>query len=127
MGGLKNRLLVVDDEESILYAYKRLFGAPRMGLEVDTARSVKEAETFLKKNKYKVVLTDLRLGIEDDRGGFRLIRLIKEHDKKVKVILVTAYGNFQVEKDSYEAGADYYFEKPVSTEVLKQVFKDLSI
>ena len=127
MGTRKNRLLVVDDEEAILYAYKKLFGAPRMGMLVDTASSMEEAAIFLGKHKYNVVLTDLRLGINDDRSGFQLIRSIKERDKSVKIILVTAYGSMEVKKLSYEVGVDYYLEKPVSTEVLKQIFRELNI
>lgn len=122
---MENRLLIVDDEEAILYAYKRLFGAPRKGLKVDTAKSMEEAVTLLQKNKYRVVLTDLRLGIEDDLGGFRLIRLIKEFDSDIKIILVTAYGSFEVEKESREMGADYYLEKPVPTDALRNIFKEL--
>ncbi|MCP5108725.1 MAG: response regulator [bacterium] len=122
---MKNRLLIVDDEEAILYAYKRLFGSARMGMAVDTAKSMAEALKFLEKNKYSIVLTDLRLGFEDDLGGFRLIRAIKEFDKSTKVILVTAYGSFQVERESYRMGADYYLEKPVPTEALCHIFKEL--
>ncbi len=122
---MENRLLIVDDEEAILYAYKRLFGAPKQGITVDTAKSMDEAVDLLKANKYKVVLTDLRLGIEDDLGGFRLIELIKKLDKAIKIILVTAYGSFQVEKESYEMGADYYLEKPVPTDDLRKILKEL--
>lgn len=122
---MENRLLIVDDEEAILYAYKRLFGAPKRGIIVDTAKSMQEAVDLLKTHKYKVVLTDLRLGIEDDLGGFRLIKLIKSYDSDIKIILVTAYGNFQVEKKSYEMGADYYLEKPVPTDALRKIFKEL--
>ena len=43
----------------------------------------------------------------------------------IKIILVTAYGNFQVEKKSYEMGADYYLEKPVPTDALRKIFKEL--
>lgn len=122
---MENRLLIVDDEEAILYAYKRLFGAPKRGITVDTAKSMEEAVDLLNKNKYKVVLTDLRLGIEDDLGGFRLIKIIKKFDSAIKIILVTAYGSFQVEKESYEMGADYYLEKPVPTDDLRKILKEL--
>jgi DNA-binding NtrC family response regulator len=124
---MENRLLIVDDEEAILYAYKRLFGTGKNGITVDTARSMEEASDYLRKHKYKVVLTDLRLGIDDDQGGFRVIRFIKQFDKNIKIILVTAYGSFQVEKTSYELGADYYLEKPVPMDELRRILKDLDM
>lgn len=124
---MENRLLIVDDEEAILYAYKRLFGTSKNGITVDTAKSMEEAAEFLRKYKYQVVLTDLRLGIDDDQGGFRVIRFIKQFDKNIKIILVTAYGNFQVEKKSYELGADYYLEKPVPMEELRRILKELNM
>jgi DNA-binding NtrC family response regulator len=122
---MENRLLIVDDEEAILYAYKRLFGAPKKGLKVDIAKSMDEAVDLLQANRYKAVLTDLRLGFEDDHGGFRLIKLIKKFDSDIKIILVTAYGSFDVEKESLEMGADYYLEKPVSTDALRNIFNKL--
>ena len=121
----KPRILVVDDEEAILYAYKRLLGDPKMGMEVDTAKSLKEAKAYLKKHKYKVILTDLRLGIEDKFSGFQITRLVKRIDKDATVILVTAYGNFQVKKRAYELGAEFYLEKPVSIHVLKNVLNSI--
>ena len=116
----KPRILVVDDEEAILYAYKRML-SPHMEFEVDAAKSLEEAKAFLKKHKYKVLLTDLRLGVDENLRGFQLTRLMKRLDKDITVILVTAYGNLQVKKKAYKLGVDFYFEKPVSIYTLKEL------
>ncbi len=127
---MSKRLLVVDDEEAILYAYKRLFGRSsrvKGGVVVDAAKDLDEAKAFLKEHKYQVIVTDLRLGIEDDFGGFELIDILRGYDKDIKIVMVTAYGNPKVKAEAMRKGADYYLEKPVPLDVLKGILKELGI
>lgn len=117
----EKRLLIVDDEEAILYAYQRLFGYPRTELIVDTAANLEEAKAKLKQHKYKVVVTDLRLGIDDNLGGFNLVGMIKAVEPSIKIVMVTAYGSAAVKKHAMACGADYYLEKPVQLDQLRAI------
>ncbi|MCP4221414.1 MAG: response regulator [bacterium] len=120
-----DRLLIVDDEEAILYAYRRLFESPK--LEVDTAANLEDAIVLLEKNNYKALLTDLRLGIVDEMGGFDVIRKAKECHKDIRIILATAYGTPQVKKTAKEVGVDHFLEKPVPLKELKKIFRKINM
>ena len=54
------RLLIVDDEDAILFAMTEYFSARLFA--VDCARDREEAEALLAVRAYAVIITDLRLG-----------------------------------------------------------------
>ncbi|MCP4151874.1 MAG: response regulator [bacterium] len=118
-------LLIIDDETAILYAYKRLFQSPE--LIVHTAKTMDEALALLRKYKYDVVITDLRLDMKNEFGGLRLAKFLKTFDKKVKVILATAYGNPWVKSKADETGVDLYIVKPIPLDELKEILAGLGL
>jgi len=122
---MTKRVLIVDDEVAILLALKKLLQSPEV--EIDTVVTLQGAKNLLQQQDYDVVITDLRLTGVLDEEGLEILRYIKEHHPHTKVILVTGYGNSELKKRAYAMGADYYFEKPVSTDVLKDALKKLGI
>lgn len=122
---LDKRLLIVDDDKTILYAYKRLFQFA--GVKVDTAKSLEKAHSYMKKNDYRAVVTDLRLTPEDGLEGLRILHAMKNLNSETKLILITAYGNFEVKEKAKELGIDYYFEKPVPIDNLIKILQSLTM
>ena len=53
------RMLVVDDEEPILFAMREYFST--CGYEVDCARELEEAEALISNVQYALVIADMRL------------------------------------------------------------------
>ncbi len=121
---MEKRLLIVDDDKTVLYAYKRLFQFA--GVEVDTAKSLEKARTFMQKKTYRAVVTDLRLTPEDGLEGLRILESMKDINRETKLILITAFGNLEVRKRAEEIGVDYYFEKPVPIDNLIKILKSLT-
>lgn len=121
---MEKRLLIVDDDKTILYAYKRLFQFA--GVKVDTAKSLEKAHSYMKKNNYRAVVTDLRLTPENRQEGLQILQAMKNLNQDTKLILITAYGNFEVKKKAEELGIDYYFEKPVPIDNLIKILKSLT-
>lgn len=119
------RILIVDDEIAILLAFKKILQSP--DIEVDTAETIDEAEALLKDNSYNVAIVDLRLTGVDGEEGLKIIKHIKEFYSQTEVILVTGYGNSIIMEKAQARGAAFYFEKPVSSEVLKDALKSLHI
>ena len=117
------RILVVDDEEAILLAFKKLLQRP--GVAVDTSESLEEAKEYIGKQTYDVVIADLRLSGTLGQEGFEIIAFVKSHLPKAKVVLITAYGSHGIEEKARNLGADYYFEKPVSVRNLHTILEDL--
>jgi DNA-binding NtrC family response regulator len=122
---MKQRILIVDDEIAILLAFKKLLQSP--DIEVDTAESIDDAENLLKENTYNVAIVDLRLTGVDGEEGLTIIKHIKEFYSQTEVILVTGYGNSIVMEKAQVRGAAFYFEKPVSSEILKDALKSLNV
>ena len=90
------KLLVVDD---IVDWQITICGVLKdKGYDVSTAGSIKDALSLLEKEKYALVLLDLRLD-ETDEGntdGLKLAKVIKQRWSKIKIIIVTGYGSSEI-------------------------------
>ncbi|MBN1470369.1 MAG: response regulator [Syntrophaceae bacterium] len=122
---MKQRILIVDDERAILLAYKKLLKSSTV--DVDTAETIDDTEDLLKKNIYNAVIVDLRLTGVEGEEGLKIIKYVKEFCPQTNVILVTGYGSTAVMEKAYALGAAFYFEKPVSSEIMKIALKSLNI
>src|SRR5215210_2018035 len=105
----QQRVLVVDDEESITSALALILGEG--GYAVSTAGSVAEAGERLggAGGPFDLVFTDLRL---PDSTGIELLDRIKADAPDTQVILMTAHGSLDVTIEAIKRGAYYYVEKP---------------
>jgi len=122
---MQKNVLVVDDETTILLAFKRLLKTP--GVDVDTAESMEDVKILLIDKNYDAVIADLRLSGISGEEGLEVIRYVKERNPETKVILITAFGNQDVMNRAYDLGAAFYFEKPVSTNVIKDALRNMGI
>jgi len=117
------RLLVVDDEEAICFSMSEYFSLH--GYKVDTARETEEAEKLLNAAEYKVVIQDLRLSLTNNSDGLEMIRTIREHNPKTRIIVLTAYGSAEVEDEARRCGADAFLRKPKPLSQVAQVVQGL--
>jgi len=122
---MKQRILFVDDEKSLLFASKKLLTGDQ--IEVDTAETKEKALAMIDKNEYDVVIADIRLTGVFGKEGLDILRYVKEHNPQTHVILITGYGSPEIGKKAIALGAAYYFDKPVSHFVLKDALKKLGI
>lgn len=106
-----NRLLVVDDEEPILEAARDYLTAH--GYSVDTAREREEAEALIARNRYALMIADMRLTGAHGREGLELIAYLRECSPLARAIVLTAYGSLELEREARRRGADAFLEKPV--------------
>ncbi len=117
------RLLVVDGEESICFSMKEYFTL--QGYRVDTARELEEAEKLVEANHYEVVIQDLRLGPAQKPDGLEMIRLIRGRDFHTRIVVLTAYGSAEMEKEALHCGADAFLRKPKPLSHVAQVIQGL--
>lgn len=106
------RLLLVDDEEPILYAMEQYFRA--IGCEVDCARGTEEAEAFLEESGYSGAIVDLRLTATQESEGLGVVSAVRRRNPLAKVVLLTAYGSPEVEQEARRRGAHSLLQKPAS-------------
>lgn len=119
------RILAVDDEIAFLLALKKIL--INTELEVDTAETMQEAIDLIESRKYDAVIADIRLTGVLQNEGLMILGHLKKACNGTKVIMMTGYGNPDVMQEVYNLGADYYFEKPVSVNVLKSALTELRV
>jgi DNA-binding NtrC family response regulator len=116
---MPERILVVDDEDSILFAIKEYFTTH--GYEVDCAREFEEAEALLANVCYSVVIADLRLTGINGVEGLELVGYVKERCPWTRIIILTAYGSREVEQEALKRGVDAFLRKPKPLPQLAQI------
>jgi DNA-binding NtrC family response regulator len=121
----KKRILVVDDEEAILLAFRKLLSRPNV--EVDTCECIEDAKRNLDSIYYDAVIADLRLSGTLGQEGFEIISYIRSKSKETRIALITAYGSSGTLEKAMSLGADFYFEKPVSMQNLNEVLESIGI
>lgn len=105
------RILIVDDEESLLDTLAR--ASRLMGYRVDTASSGAEAWQRLGTNVYDVVVTDLRM---PGMGGRDLMDRIARRGVRTRVVVITGYATLQAAIDCLRKGAVDFLPKPFEVE-----------
>ena len=89
-------LLVVDDEESICFSMSEYFS--QHGFKVDTAREREEAEGLINETEYKVIIQDLRLGVERRSDGIDIIKLVHERNPETRIVVLTSMDHLKLKK-----------------------------
>jgi CheY-like chemotaxis protein len=82
----EKRILLVDDEQD--FRQLMMFWLESKGYSVITATDGEAAIEVLKKEEIDIVLTDLRMPKMD---GVGLIKKIRESDKNLPIIVISAY------------------------------------
>jgi len=111
---MKQRILVVDDEEKL----RRVIELQLMtaGFDVDKAGSAEEGLKLAE--RADLVLTDLKLPGMD---GLELLAAIRRQNMQSPVIVMTAFGTIEVAVDAMKAGAADFLMKPFSLDHLMAV------
>jgi DNA-binding response OmpR family regulator len=115
----KNRIMIVEDEESLLKLESILLSAK--GYCVTGVRDGKSALEEICSHKPDLVLLDIMLPLLD---GFEVCRRIRENPetRAILVVMLTAMKNSQDRCRGFEAGADAYITKPFkSAEVIETI------
>ncbi len=110
------RLIIIDDEEPILFALSAYFGTA--GYQVACARRLEEARDMLAKESYACVIADLRLSGIHGVEGLEILSLVREKCPRTRFVLLTAYGSPEVERRAKLSGADAVLQKPVALRAL---------
>ena len=110
------KILVVDDEEEICELTRSFLRKKNYCTLGATSR--KEAIEIVKRDQPQIVLLDIRLGEE---SGLETLSQIKEINKDIKVIMVTALNDEDSVSQAKSQGADDYISKPFTAEFLEDI------
>jgi len=114
------RVLFVDDDQSLLVLYRRVFN--RMGYETFTAGSAEEALEIIQEQDLDAAVVDVRLGGETD--GLELLARIQER-RRLPSVINTAYASYRRTFLSWAADA-YVVKSSDLTELVQALNRVLS-
>lgn len=114
------RLLIVEDEKELLESVAE--GLRLSGYAVDTARDGVEAEDLFWSETYDLIVLDINLPKID---GFTLLKEIREEDKQVNVIMLTARTQVADRVKGLDLGANDYLIKPFHFDELEARIRSL--
>ena len=103
----RNRILIADDEESVLLSTADLLRIE--GYECACAADAKTAVHMLRKKKYDLLIADIKMQGNSD---LQLIKKLPEIAHRMPVILVTGYPSLSSAVQSIELPVVGYLIKP---------------
>jgi len=108
------KVLVVDDEESVVVTIKAILQLD--GYNVATTTSGVKARAMVRDVEYDLVLTDLRL---EDGDGLDVLKAVRERYPETVTIMLTGYASLESAIQALRAGAYDYLVKPSEVEELR--------
>src|SRR5947209_3498378 len=96
-------LLVVDDEPSILAAFRRAFREP--AVTVRTAESAAEGLELARCHQPDVIVLDIQL---PDMTGLEALRLLRQFDARSPVVFITGRSTTDTAIEAIKLGAYEY-------------------
>ncbi len=102
-------ILIVDDEPKVAFFLRGALERSGGDFHVSTARSGEEALEVLESSEVDLLVTDLRM---PGLSGLELIRWVRGTSPQTRTILITAYGDDEVEAEARRLEAYRYITKP---------------
>jgi two-component system, NtrC family, response regulator HydG len=122
---LKNaKILAIDDDQDILVAVKMLL-RPEVK-EIITEKNPEKIPSLLAQNQFDLILLDMnyKSSLNTGNEGIFWLRKIREINKTVAVIMITAYGDIDLAVRSVKEGANDFVLKPWRNEKLLVTLED---
>lgn len=114
-------ILIVDDEEGVAFFLGETLTELGPDYKINTVSSAEEALRELTEKPFDLVITDFRLpGID----GLGLLRKLRRMSPQTRAILITAYGDENIEAEARRLGAQYYITKPFPIDELINAVKE---
>jgi two-component system nitrogen regulation response regulator GlnG len=106
-------LLVIDDEPSVQYAFRRVFSDE--GVTVLAAQTAAEGRARAAADRPDVIVLDIQL---PDGSGLDLFRELHAAEPKRPVVFITAHGTTETAIEAMKGGAFDYLVKPLDLDRL---------
>lgn len=114
------RILIVDDEEG----YRKVLSnsLTDLGFEITVAANGFEALKEIKREKYTVILLDMKMpGID----GIELLEQIRKEHLFSYIVIITAYTYEDLAREAISKGAKKVIRKPFSMDEIKLCLNEL--
>lgn len=116
---MKIEILLVDDNEINMEIQKMMIESH--GITVQTASGGAEAVQMTREQDFFMIFMDIHM---PEMDGYEATRLIREFNKTVPVIALTADDISEVESKFTESGIDGYLSKPIQPDELQELLQE---
>jgi FixJ family two-component response regulator len=121
MGESNPTIFIVDDDESVLKALKRLLNS--VSLKVETFSSARDFLDYGYGEKAGLLILDIRM---PEMSGVELQKKLAKSGSKMSIIFITAHGNAETYRVTMESGAVAFLQKPFEDqELLNAIYTGL--
>jgi FixJ family two-component response regulator/glycine cleavage system H lipoate-binding protein len=104
-------LLVVDDEEVVCHACRRIFS--RQGFQVESNTDARRGLELATEKDYGIILLDIKMPNMD---GIQFLERLRQKKPDVPVLIITGYPSIPNAASAMRLGACDYVTKPFTTE-----------
>lgn len=102
-----NKILIVEDEQRVANLLR--IGLEEMGYTTNVAYDAEMGLRLFRSEQFDLIISDVVL---PKMNGFDFIKEVKELNKSIPVIMLTALGTTDDKLEGFDAGADDYMVKP---------------
>ena len=102
------KIIVVEDDVKLNNLIKTIL--EKNSYVVDSAYNPNEAFLKMEKNSYNLIISDIMM---PEMDGFEFAKIIRDINKEIPILFITAKDGFEDKKLSYEIGVDDYMVKPI--------------
>jgi DNA-binding NtrC family response regulator len=117
---MTKQILIVDDEERVLFVLRNILNKLRDSCQVTTAHGGEAALDVAREMSFDLVITDL---IMQNTDGVQLTEALQELMPDVAVIWMTAYGCRQFRKDFERLEVYRCVDKPLEIHEVRQLVR----
>lgn len=115
------KVLIVDDEEDMLWMLQRNLDSGIPNIETFAAQSGNEALDILNANEINLVITDINM---PGMSGLELLTEVSSKWPNTKVIIMTAYPSNAFENKARKEGAVQFVEKPFDIQDMRKIVEE---
>jgi DNA-binding NtrC family response regulator len=118
MSDTLGRLLIAEDEDTLSYFLRQSLEDSTPPFRVEVVGAGDEALKRVVADRFDLMIVDLRL---PDMDGLSLIKAVRQFDPFMKVIVMTAYGSPETEKEIRKLGIHGFVTKPFVVDEMKSM------
>ena len=118
------KLIIIDDEPMILDLMSSALDWKQFDFELaGTFSNCDAALQFIETNSVDVIFSDIKMPGKD---GLELARICHERYPDIKIILISAFSDFEYARSAIKYNVSEYITKPFTGDMLKNVLRKIS-
>ena len=114
-------MIIIDDDSYEISILQTIVSVPENVTLSHTFVNSTDAVEYLEKNHVDIIISDIKMPIFD---GIDIAKLCYERFPHIKVILISAYRDFEYARSAIKYNVVDYIKKPINIEELSNAIRD---